>query len=221
MKRVALYARVSTKKQDAEPQLTRLREWAKNAGLQVVGEFIETASGRLVRRPEQDKVMALARGHHTQAVAVVKLDRWGRSLMDLRRSIEELVKAGVVFHAVEQGISYEKDTPVGKLFLSQLGAFAEFEADLISERTRDGMAGRAALGWPDGKPGRPLAACHDCGAPRFGPGRIRGKRAGVLVPLCPSCKSGVRNRDAPAPPTEPAETGASVPGRIRNPPEVA
>lgn len=219
MKRVALYARVSTADQDAAPQLTRLREWAARQALEVTGEFIETASGRLHRRPEMDKVMALVRGHQVHAVAVVKLDRWGRSLINLRSTVEDMVDAGVTFHAIESGITYEKHTPTGKLFLSQLAAFAEFEADLISERTKEGLAGKVASGKPwvskSGRLverlGRPLVPCHVCQGPRTS--RVRGKRAGVLVPLCAGCKKGGPS----APPTEPREKGASGDGRIRTP----
>lgn len=225
MKRVALYARVSTHGQDAAPQLVYLREWAGRQGLQVAGEFIEVVSGRLHRRPEMDKVMSLVRGHHVHAVAVRKLDRWGRSLMNLRTTVEEMVEASVTFHAVESGITYEKHTPTGKLFLSQLAAFAEFEADLISERTKDGLAGKTASGKPwvskAGRTverlGRPLVACHDCGSPRFGPKRIRGKRAGIVVPLCEPCKRGDRNGDAFASQAAASEMGASGIGRLRIP----
>ena len=183
-RRVALYARVSTSDQDPGPQIDRLRQWAKASNLQVVGEYVEIASGRLVRRPEQDRVMAAARGHQVHAVAVAKLDRWGRSLIDLRRTIQVMADAGVAFYAVESGLSYERDTPAGTFFLNMLGACAEFEAGLISERTREGLAARKSAGV---HLGRPLAPCSACGGARTI--ELRGKVQGRLVPLCIPCKT--------------------------------
>lgn len=143
---VDLYARVSTPEQDAAPQLVRLREWAKRQELEVGREFIEVASGRLVRRPMMDECLARVKGRHTRHVAVVKLDRWGRSLIDVKKSVQEMAKAGVGFHAIESGLTYEKDTAAGTFFLTMLGAVAEFEAGLISERTKEGLVGKVGKG---------------------------------------------------------------------------
>jgi len=143
---VDLYARVSTQQQDATPQLLRLREWAARQELVVAKEFIETASGRLVRRPMMDECLARVKGRHVRHVAVVKLDRWGRSLIDVKKSVQEMAKAGVGFHAIESGLTYEKDTAAGTFFLTMLGAVAEFEAGLISERTKEGLVGKVGRG---------------------------------------------------------------------------
>lgn len=192
--RVALYARVSSDDQNAEGQLERLRKWALHMDMDIVGEYKETASGRYVRRPEQEKVMKLVKGHHVHAVAVAKLDRWGRSLIDLKNSVHEMVANNVKFYAVESGITYEKHTPVGSLLLNQLAAIAEFEVDLISERTKEGLQSRVAKGeaWVSksgrtvDRLGRPLAPCSQCGGERTAP--TRGKRNGKRVPLCAGCK---------------------------------
>lgn len=191
---IALYTRVSTKDQDATLQLVRLREWAGRMGFDIDHEFTETASGRLVRRPEQDKVMALIRGRHIRHVAVVKLDRWGRSLIDLKNSVGEMVENGVTFHAIDQGITFEKKTATGGLYLNLLGAFAEFEAEMISDRTREALAAKVASGKPwVSKTGRTVSKlghdfhpCFQCGGPRSQP--LRGKRGGKVVMLCRSCK---------------------------------
>ncbi len=203
-KRVALYARVSTEDQDAKLQFTRLREWAQRMDHEVVGEFVETASGRRVRRPEQDKVMKLVLGRHVHAVAVVKLDRFGRSLIDLRNSIDTMVENGVTFFAVDQAITYEKHTATGKLFLSQLAAFAEFEADLISDRTREALAAKKAKGtWVSNsgrtvsKLGHEFLPCFQCNGPRED--QTRGKRGGKVVMLCRSCKGLPARRKEPEP----------------------
>lgn len=193
-KRVALYARVSTEDQDAKLQLVRLREWAERMDYEITGEFVETASGRRVHRPEQDKVMKLVLGRHVHAVAVVKLDRWGRSLIDLRNSIDQMVQNSVMFCAIDQNIEFEKRTAVGGLQLNLLAAFAEFEAELISDRTKEALASKTASGKPwVSKSGRTVSKlgpdfhkCFQCGGPRTE--RLRGKRGGKVVMLCRGCK---------------------------------
>lgn len=182
--RVALYARVSREGQDLEHQLVRLREWAERMDYEVAGEFSEIASGRLFRRPEHEKVMKLVRGRHIHAVAVAKLDRWGRSMIDLRNSINEMVENGVKFIAVDAGIVYDKHSPTGKILIGQLSLIAEFEADLISERTKDGLQAAVARGKILG---RPLEPCWACGGERKT--RIKGKRGGIVRSLCAACKA--------------------------------
>lgn len=161
---------------------------------EIVAEFVETAGGRVVRRPEQDKAMALVRGHHIHHLAVVKLDRWGRSLIDLRNTINEMVDNGVTFHGIDQGIVFEKRTAQGGLQLNLLGAFAEFEAEMISDRTKEALAAKVASGKPwvsksgrtVNKLGPEFMPCFQCGGPRDEP--IRGKRGGKVVMLCRGCK---------------------------------
>lgn len=152
--RVALYSRVSTEGQDPASQTPRLRAWADHKGFQVALERSETASSRLVRRPMREEIMQEARGHHIHAVAVTKLDRWGRSLVDIKTSLDELTRLGVHFYAIDQGIAIQgRQDPAGAFLLSILGAAAELERDLISERTKQSMAYvRDVLGKHVGRP---------------------------------------------------------------------
>lgn len=171
-----------------------MREWATHGNFEIVGEFKEVASGRLTRRPEQDKLMALVRGRHIHAVAVGKLDRWGRSIIDLRNSLEVMVDNGIWFYAVDSGVVYEKHTSTGKLLFNQLASFAEFEADLISERTKEALDDRknrktpwvSKSGRTVSKLGHEFKDCHDCGGKRED--QSRGKRGGKTVMLCRACK---------------------------------
>lgn len=139
--KVGLYARVSTDQQDPLAQIPRLRQWAQAGNHTVVLEETETASTRLARRPGRDRVYGEALGRRIDAVAVVKLDRWGRSLIDLKTSLEALRERGCHFYAIDQGISVKDklDASTG-LFLNILGSFAEFEREIISERTKQNMA---------------------------------------------------------------------------------
>ena len=184
VRRVALYARVSTDDQDAGSQLGRLREWALAAGFAVTAEGVDVASGRLARRPEFDRLLSLARGHHIHALAVAKVDRAARSVQHLAGVVAELHRLGVDFHAIDQGLTVARSDPTSKLILSVLAAVAEWEADIISERTRDALAAKKAAGV---RLGRPLADCAECGAARDED--LRGKRGGRRVPLCAGCKS--------------------------------
>lgn len=149
--KVAIYARVSTQSQDPAPQLARLRAWAAQNEHEVALERSEVASGRLARRPAQDEIMGEALGRRVGAVAVVKVDRWARSLKHLAATVEALHARGASFHAVDQGLTVAPREATSGLILSVLGAVAEWEGQIISERTRDGLVGRVGRGrhWKD------------------------------------------------------------------------
>lgn len=152
--RVALYARVSTLDQTGASQLARLRTWAEAEGRNVVLERVDSATGKNVRRPGLSEIMSEARGHHITGIAVVKVDRWARSVMDLSATLHELRDLGVEWTAVDQGIriSPDKSDPTTSLILHILSAVAEWEASIISERTRQSMAYLKSTGKHVGRP---------------------------------------------------------------------
>lgn len=145
-RRVGLYARVSTADQNEIPQLERLRFWAQANQFKVVIEETDRASGKLTVRRGQERLMAEARGHHIHAVAVAKIDRWARSIQHLSTSVNELHELGVAFYAVDQGIAVKKGDSTGMMILNVLGAVAQWEASIISERTREGLVGKVGKG---------------------------------------------------------------------------
>ena len=101
--RIALYARVSTSDQNCEMQLRELREYAAARKWKVYAEYVDTGwSGAKASRPELNRLTADARKRRIDAVLVWKLDRWGRSVADSIKSIQELVSLGVRFLAVTQ-----------------------------------------------------------------------------------------------------------------------
>lgn len=144
--RTALYARVSTsdKGQDPEVQLRELREYCERRGWIIVGEYVDTCTGAKDRRPALDRLMQDAKRRKIDAVLVWKLDRFGRSLRHLLNSLAEFDALGISFASYTNAI--DTTTPAGKLMFSMLGAFAEFERDLIHERVRAGIAHRRAKG---------------------------------------------------------------------------
>jgi DNA invertase Pin-like site-specific DNA recombinase len=144
-------ARVSTRDQHPEAQADALRA----AGCEKV--FVDKASGKLARRPELDKALLVAR--EGDQLVVTKLDRLGRSLENLLELSRDLQARGVDLVVLDQGI--DTSTAVGRMFFQILGAVAEFEHALMSERTVDGLAAARARGRTGGQ------------KPKLGPRQVR------------------------------------------------
>ncbi len=130
------YARVSTRDQHPEAQTDALA----TAGCEKT--FTDHASGTLARRPALDAALYYLRAGDT--LVVTKLDRLGRSVRNLKQIADDLQTRQVGLRAVSQGI--DTTTPGGRLFFHMLAAIAEFEHDLIVERTHDGLAAARARG---------------------------------------------------------------------------
>jgi DNA invertase Pin-like site-specific DNA recombinase len=153
--RCALYCRVSSSDQRCDLQLRELREYVATRGWQIAGEFIDKGiSGRKASRPALDRLMDDARKRRFDAVLVWKLDRWGRSLIDSIRSIQELGSLGIRFLAVTQNIDTDESNPMSRFFLHVMSAFAEMEVSLIRERTIAGVRAARANGKVLGRPKR-------------------------------------------------------------------
>lgn len=136
------YGRVSTRDQHPEAQADAL--WA--AGCEAV--YLDKASGKLARRPELDRALLAANRAGDQLV-ITKLDRLGRSLEHLLELSKDLQTRGVDLIVLDQGI--DTSTAVGRMFFQILGAIAEFEHALMSERTMDGLAAARARGRTGGQ----------------------------------------------------------------------
>ena len=136
---MAIYCRVSTDEQSCERQERDLRAFAERAGDEVVGVFMEKASGARNDRQERKKVMALAQGHEIDAIVVTELSRWGRSTQDLVQTLDDLHGRKVSVLA-QTGLSFDLSTASGKLMRTIMAGLAEFERDLIRDRIKSGMA---------------------------------------------------------------------------------
>ena len=156
-KTVALYARVSTGEQTVENQLAELRAVAARRAWRVVGEFTDRGiSGTKGRqnRPEFDRLLRGVVRHEFDLVAAWSVDRLGRSLQDLVSFLAELHGAGVDLYLDRQGL--DTSTPAGRAMFQMLGVFAEFEAAIIRERVRAGIARARTRGTKSGRAiGRP------------------------------------------------------------------
>lgn len=134
--RVALYVRVSSADQNAASQLARLRE--KIPSTPAPYEFVDDGvSGSLSSRPAFDTLRGLIRAGGVDVVAAAKLDRLGRSAKAVLEFFEEAEQHGVRVILTDQSI--DTGTPSGKLVRTILAGVAEFEGDLIRERTRQAM----------------------------------------------------------------------------------
>lgn len=142
------YARVSTVKQmkngnSIEDQIAKLKE----AGAQEV--ITDSYSGTKMERPNFTKL--LNRLHQGDKLVVTKLDRFARTAVEGGAIVKELHEKGVTIHILNMGIA--DNSPMGKLMVTMLLAFAEFERDMIVERTQSGKAIAKANGKRvDGRP---------------------------------------------------------------------
>jgi len=136
-----IYARVSTVDQKCEMQLRELQDYCRRRGWEIAGEYVDIGwSGTKASRPQLDKLMKDAGEHKLDCVVVWKLDRFGRSVLNLVESLNKLASAGVRFIATTQSIDTDESNPTSKLLLYILAAVAEFEREMIRERVMAGLA---------------------------------------------------------------------------------
>jgi DNA invertase Pin-like site-specific DNA recombinase len=135
--RVAIYARVSREGQDVDNQVDVCREYCEQKGYAVVGVYRDVVSGVKDSRPQLDALMKDCFQGKLDIVVVWKLDRLGRSLQHLLSIINQWKDRGVNFVCVTQ--PFDTTTSNGKLLFQIFGAIAEFERELISERTKLGL----------------------------------------------------------------------------------
>jgi DNA invertase Pin-like site-specific DNA recombinase len=166
MTRVAIYARVSTKEQSTEAQVAQLISYCQARGWAEAAVFRDDGiSGVRDNRPELDRLRQRMALGEFEAIVVSKMDRLGRSLGMILRFWDEADAAGARVIVIDQGI--DTSTPAGRLQRNMLAALAEFERELILERTRAGIATARALGKKFGAPRRiPEAVAREVRARR-------------------------------------------------------
>ena len=138
------YARVSTGLQNFNLQEDRLNQY----GCEKI--FSDHISGSRSKRPGLDKAIEFARSGDT--IVVWRLDRLGRNMEDLITLVNELNNRGVSFHSLEENITMDKSSSTGQLLFHLFAAFAEFERNLILERSSAGRIAARARGRYGGRP---------------------------------------------------------------------
>lgn len=150
--KVALYARVSTNRQETDNQLLVLRQWAASAGHEVVYEFVDDGiSGKTAKRPAFQQMLEAARRLEFQLLCFWSLDRLSREgALETMLHLRRLNDYGVAWRShTEEYIS--SLGPFADVIVSLMGTIAKLERIKLSERTKAGLARVKASGRPIGR----------------------------------------------------------------------
>jgi len=152
--RAGLYARVSTHDQQTLPmQLAAMRDYARKRGWEIAIEVKDVGSGSSLRQ-KREELLTLARKRDIDLVVVWRLDRWGRSLVDLVNTLQELSSLKVGFVSLSEAL--DLTTASGRALAGMLAVFAEFERDILRDRVKAGIAQARIEGKPHGSRSPPL-----------------------------------------------------------------
>lgn len=152
---VAIYARVSTDRQTTDNQTIRLRDWAARNDWDIFKEYVDVASGKNTKRPALNEMLIDAKAKRFDMIIAVRLDRIGRSVIDLTNIVEKLNDWKVSIKMMDQDI--ETTTASGRFLVTLLSAVAEFERELIIERVNDGLDRARREGKTLGRPKNALS----------------------------------------------------------------
>ncbi|WP_296246881.1 recombinase family protein [Pseudomonas sp. UBA4194] len=149
MSRTFLYCRVSTSTQFTTNQVQEV----KAAGFEIQQSRVieETVSGSVAASERAGFQKLMDRMESGDVLIVTKLDRLGRNAMDVRLTVERLAKIGIRVHCLALG-GVDLTSAAGKMTMQVLGAVAEFERDLLIERTQQGLTRAKAEGKTLGRP---------------------------------------------------------------------
>ena len=130
-------------------QISAMREYAERRGWTIAASIEDIGSGAK-ERPKRQALIKLARQRQVDVILVWRLDRWGRSLVDLIGSLQELSESGIGFVSITEAL--DLTTPAGRALAGMLAVFAEFERDILRERVRSGIAQAKKRGKILGRP---------------------------------------------------------------------
>ena len=130
-------------------QLEAMRAYAERKGWMIALTVEEVGSGAKTR-PRREELLRAARRREIDVIVVWRLDRWGRSLVDLIGTLQELTELKVGFVSLSEAL--DLTTPSGRAFAGMLAVFAEFERDILRDRVKAGIAQARKDGKPHGRP---------------------------------------------------------------------
>ena len=143
--KVAIYSRVSTHDQDEQLQVPRLRDFCQRLGYEIYQEYSDVASGKNANRPGWKALLSDARRREFDAVIVVKLDRIMRSLTQLLDVLNDFEKRRISIITLDQG-TIDMSSANSRLQISIIAMVAEWEREIIGERTREALRAKKARG---------------------------------------------------------------------------
>lgn len=145
---VACYVRVSTTEQSLDRQLTSTTEYAQSrvgADLAEIQTYRDKSTGTNTERDGYRSMMAAVEAGTVEAVVVHEISRMARSQQDLLRTVERVTETGAEVHFVRDNLTFKgADSPMSRLQMQMLGAFAEWEARVKQMNTKEGIAARRA-----------------------------------------------------------------------------
>jgi len=151
MKRIAIYARVSTTDQSTDSQLLDLRRYVSERGWNIFKEYVdEGVSGTKDSRPALNELMNDAKKRKFDVVLVWRFDRFARSTTHLLLSLEQFRNLGVDFVSYQENI--DTSSPLGAAIFTIISAVAQLERDIIRERVKAGLRRAKAQGKQLGRP---------------------------------------------------------------------
>lgn len=153
MKRVAIYLRVSTTQQNTELQIRELKKYCELRGWETPEVFEDKLTGANLNRPNFKILMEKCRRRELDIVCVWKLDRAFRSLRDTVNTLHEFSELGILFVSLNDP-GLDMTTAMGKLMVHIVGAFANFELDMIKTRVQAGINNARSKGKVLGRPRR-------------------------------------------------------------------
>jgi len=151
MKRIAIYARVSTTDQSTDSQLLDLRRYVSERGWQIFKEYCDNGiSGTKDSRPALNDLMDDAKKRRFDVVLVWRFDRFARSTKHLILALEEFRNLGVDFVSYQENI--DTSSPLGSAIFTIISAVAQLERDIIAERVKAGLRRARENGKKLGRP---------------------------------------------------------------------
>ena len=151
MKRIAIYARVSTTDQSTESQLLDLRRYTRERGWTIFKEYCDNGvSGTKDSRPALNELMNSAKKRRFDMVLVWRFDRFARSTKHLNLALEEFKNLGIDFVSYQENI--DTSSPLGSAIFTIISAVAQLERDIIAERVKAGLRRAKENGKKLGRP---------------------------------------------------------------------